>query len=59
MIIVRQLELTLATLTLMALSAYAGVGWAIFAMAYIGGHTISRYDTGGQRSQLAGGNPPS
>jgi len=59
MIIVRQLELTLATLALMAVSAHADVGWAVFAMAFIGGHTISRYDAGARRSQLAGDHPPS
>jgi hypothetical protein len=53
--IIRQLELVLATLTLMGVAALAGAGWAIFAVAYIGGHAISQYDSGSRAKQPQGG----
>lgn len=46
MTILHQLALALVTLALMGFAAFAGAGWAIFVLAYIGGDTISRYDPG-------------
>ena len=54
MTIIRQLELVVATLTLMGAAAVAGVGWAIFAFAFIGGHAISQYDSGSQAKRAPG-----
>ena len=52
--IIRQLELVLATLTLMGVAALAGVGWAIFVLAFIGGHAISQYDSGSRAKRPRG-----
>ena len=53
--IIRQLELVVATLTLMGVAALAGVGWAIFVVAFIGGHAISQYDSGSRAKRPRGG----
>jgi hypothetical protein len=55
MSIIRQLELTVVTLVLMAATASAGVGWGIFVVAAIGGYAISQYDSGNQRGRSDGG----
>ena len=52
--IIRQLELVVATLTLMAFAAVAGIGWAIFVLAFIGGHAISQYDSGSRAKRAPG-----
>lgn len=49
MTLVRQLLLVLATLTWMSLAAQAGVGWAVFAFAFIGGDALSQHDPGMRR----------
>jgi len=55
MSIIRQLELTVVTLILMAVSALAGVGWGIFVLASVGGYAISQYDSGNRRDGSGGG----